>query len=540
MSDFTQIKCCDCGILIDPGIHSSYRCINCLKPKINEELKNGLKLDNNGDLKEITQCNECKRFQHFNGKWIHHEWESPGLLNMLLKYLHLEQQEVKIVDASFVYTEEHSRRIKINITFDRAVLDGTLDVRSNCLAEFKQKIKMCPDCQRDHNPHNWGACLQLRQRKVGHTRNLLHLEEQINKSNLTDLISEFQVVKDGFDAYFQNKNQCKIVTEFIESMLPCQKKQAVKKFKTHTENVIVMEVAPYSRYDLVIDQSGDKRVYIVEKLASTLHLVDPCTAIRKEIPAAKALNAKSAPIVLLSAKDLLPFMVLDIESQEQDHEAYNHNGIDSNAHVSSSSSSSTTLQKRGGTFAAEVQVAQEDDFETIHSVPCHLGGVLHAGDFVLAYDLARINPSDEIQKLLDAARGTDDNNSSSSGRGRLKNKTKNNKIKTRARGLQDIIVTRKHYPDYIKEQMKMNKNKNKNKNNANKSKGQNKEKAKERDLEDEIQDLDVYQLEDFDDEAFLQEMQTTTTTTTTTTPPPPTPTTPTENVDNVNYSSRKV
>ena len=60
------------------------------------------------------------------------------------------------------------------------------------------------------------------------------------------------------------------------------------------------------------------------------------------------------------------------------------------------------------------------------------------------------------------------------------------------------------------------------------------------DLEDEIQDLDVYQLEDFDDEAFLQEMQTTTATTTTTTPPPPTPTTPTENVDNVNYSSRKV
>ena len=57
MSDFTQIKCCDCGILIDPGIHSSYRCINCLKPKINEELKNGLKLDNN-EYSNISRTNQ--------------------------------------------------------------------------------------------------------------------------------------------------------------------------------------------------------------------------------------------------------------------------------------------------------------------------------------------------------------------------------------------------------------------------------------------------------------------------------------------------
>lgn len=45
-----------------------------------------------------------------------------------------------------------------------------------------------------------------------------------------------------------------------------------------------------------------------------------------------------------------------------------------------------------------LQVARESDLgqnDVVYEVRSHLGGILHAGDFVLGYDLERANPNDD-------------------------------------------------------------------------------------------------------------------------------------------------
>ena len=151
MSEFTKIPCCDCGLMIDPS--QSYRCMNCLSEQVQDEVKTGIKLqESSGDMIEVVQCNECFRWLHTqNGHWVHHEWESPGLLQMLLKKIGLGKNTMKIIEGKFIFTEPHSRRIIVQATFERSVLEGNLDVRSTCTAHFKQKTRMCEDCVKDKN-----------------------------------------------------------------------------------------------------------------------------------------------------------------------------------------------------------------------------------------------------------------------------------------------------------------------------------------------------------------------------------------------------
>jgi nonsense-mediated mRNA decay protein 3 len=57
-------------------------------------------------------CKACGRYLVPPKQWIHAELESKELLTFCIKRIK-GLQKVKLVDASFIWTEPHSKRIKV-------------------------------------------------------------------------------------------------------------------------------------------------------------------------------------------------------------------------------------------------------------------------------------------------------------------------------------------------------------------------------------------------------------------------------------------
>ena len=107
-------RCCMCGVMMPPNQSST--CINCLKTQV--DITDGIT-----KAGIIHQCRECQRY--LRPPWVHCELESKELLTLCLKNVK-GLKRVKLIDAGFVYTEPHSKRLKVKISIQSEVLNGTL------------------------------------------------------------------------------------------------------------------------------------------------------------------------------------------------------------------------------------------------------------------------------------------------------------------------------------------------------------------------------------------------------------------------------
>lgn len=64
----------------------------------------------------VQQCRNCLRYNR--PPWAAAAWESRELLTLCLKKIP-GLSKVKLVDASFVWTEPHSKRIKLKLTIQK-------------------------------------------------------------------------------------------------------------------------------------------------------------------------------------------------------------------------------------------------------------------------------------------------------------------------------------------------------------------------------------------------------------------------------------
>lgn len=72
-------------------------------------------------------------------------------------------QKVKLVDAGFIWTEPHSKRLKVKLTIQDEVMNGTI-LQQGFVVEFVVENHMCLDCNRANaNPNSWTACVQVGQ-----------------------------------------------------------------------------------------------------------------------------------------------------------------------------------------------------------------------------------------------------------------------------------------------------------------------------------------------------------------------------------------
>ena len=107
------ILCCMCGVTIAPN--RAGRCMSCLRQEV--DITDGI-----GKELELIQCPECFKYLSVKGAWMACEWESASLLALCLKKVPgITKKDITLVDAGFIWTEPHSRRIMLKVAVQKEV-----------------------------------------------------------------------------------------------------------------------------------------------------------------------------------------------------------------------------------------------------------------------------------------------------------------------------------------------------------------------------------------------------------------------------------
>jgi len=106
-----RILCCECGAVI-PSTGSAL-CSSCLKNSVDITA---------GIPKQLTLqfCRNCERYLDPPNKWIPAALESRDLLALCLRKMR-GLAKLRLVDASFIWTEPHSKRVKLKVTVQQEV-----------------------------------------------------------------------------------------------------------------------------------------------------------------------------------------------------------------------------------------------------------------------------------------------------------------------------------------------------------------------------------------------------------------------------------
>ena len=115
---------------------------------------------------EQETMNGCVRACMYRYKgistWLQCDFESQELMAFCLKNV-LGLSKVKLIDAKFIWTEPHSKRIKVQLTIQQEVLNhATLE--QPCLVVFIIRNLKCPECNKQYHNNMWRTQVQIRQK----------------------------------------------------------------------------------------------------------------------------------------------------------------------------------------------------------------------------------------------------------------------------------------------------------------------------------------------------------------------------------------
>ena len=311
-----------------------------------------------------------------------------------------------------MFTEPHSKRLKVKITIQKEATTGIV-LQNSLLIEFTENNQQCDDCQKSFTPHIWTAAVQVRQ-KVDHKRTFLYLEQLILKARTHDKCIKVSEADDGLDFYFKSKSAASSLLNFIASKIPVRTKVA-KQLISHDVHTSVYnykytlscEIAPICRDDLVLLPTklskllgGIGPLVLCYKISQNIHLVDVVTMDVQMIDS--ALYYQYPFKGFMSRKQLKEFIVIDIDTPEFDP-------------------NESRATKREGFKCVQVELRRVSDIgksEQSYLVHSHLGETITHGDSVLCYDLVTANFSEDIVDGLAAMR----------------------------KDAPDVVVVKKHYP----------------------------------------------------------------------------------------------
>lgn len=253
------------------------------------------------------------------------ELESGELLALVLKYLPGLQSKaggMSVVEAGWVWTEPHSKRLKLKLTVRKEVLHG-VTVQERVQVPLVVKWIQCEDCAKEFTEQTWKALVQIRQR-VEHKRTFFFLEQLILARRLQSRVLDIDLAKDGMDLYFSCKNTASSFVAFLGTVVPTRSKTSRKLVSEDRRNNIhrnqhtmVVEIAPLCKDDLVLLPAkgaggvggGLQGFVLVARVTSLLHLLDPTTLARAELPAAKYWRQPHPLEAVMTSKDLVQFEV---------------------------------------------------------------------------------------------------------------------------------------------------------------------------------------------------------------------------------------
>lgn len=377
-SGLQRILCCSCGTPIAPN--AANMCINCIKGQV--DITEGIP-------KQATVhfCRACERYLQPPGIWIVAQLESRELLTLCLKKLK-GLAKVRLVDAGFIWTEPHSKRIKIKLTVQKEAFHGTI-LQQVFVVEYVVANQTCDDCHKVAAQNTWKASIQVRQ-KVNHKRTFFFLEQLILKHNAHRDTVNIKEMRDGIDFYYLTKQHALRMVEFLSSVVPIRTKSSEQLISAdvHTSSAnykvsYSVEIAPICKDDLLClppklarSASNISPICICYKVGTMIQLVDPNTCKTADIRNSTYWEHEFKP--LCEAKDLVEFFVIDV--------TYDYPLVQNNKFT-----------------LANVEVCRGGDFDNSIITRSHLGHILRPGDHVVGYDLSHTNVNhQEWDRLVEA------------------------------------------------------------------------------------------------------------------------------------------
>ena len=387
-----KVHCCVCGLLIDSN--PSNMCPSCIRAHV--DITEGLQKDY-----IIVYCPECHRYHQPPKFWGRAELESRELMTLCLKKIKGLAKYV-LVDASFLWTEPHSKRLKLKITLQKEIFANTV-IQQSLQLEYEVLWQQCPACQKAATGQpQWDAVVQLRQ-KVTHKRTFLYLEQIILKHRMHEDVIRIESHPDGLDFFYGHKSHALSFVDFISAQAPATRRDAVQLVshdsKSNTavqHHTFSIEIAPLCREDLVIlppslysKLGGIGPLVLVHKVYSSIVFLDPKSLRAGEITS--TFYWKHSFDVLASSRQMVEFYVIDVSLTGMVNGRY---------------------QQAIATVCLSSEVGEGREW----IVQTHLGSLLNPGDLAKGYFLDSMNfNNDDLGKYKDDQ-------------------------------LQDVILVRKHFP----------------------------------------------------------------------------------------------
>uniref|UniRef100_A0A8B9SR53 60S ribosomal export protein NMD3 n=1 Tax=Anas platyrhynchos TaxID=8839 RepID=A0A8B9SR53_ANAPL len=350
-----NILCCHCGVPIPPN--PANMCVGCLRARV--DITEGIP-------KQLTLsfCKQCERYLQPPGTWIQCALESRELLALCLKKIKASLNKVRLIDAGFIWTEPHSKRLKLKVTVQKEVINGA--------------PQMCEDCHRIEAKDFWKAVVQVRQKTL-HKKTFFYLEQLILKHKLHQNTLRIKEIHDGLDFYYSSKQQAQKMVDFLQCTVPSRSKssQRLTSHDVHSnvynyKSTFSVEIVPICKDNVVclspkLAQSlgNMSQICVCIRVTSTVHLIDPSTLQIAEIDGNTYWRYPFNS--LFHPKQLEEFIVMDI-NRVQERKKGAGAGARSNKHT-----------------LAEAWVQKTSELDTDHQYFCstHLGHILNPGDLVL-------------------------------------------------------------------------------------------------------------------------------------------------------------
>ena len=446
MITYSKIICCICGVSMDAN--SEGICEACAKKNI--DITTGIT-----KVASLTYCRTCDRFK--KPPWMKVERESQDMMNLCLSKIK-GLNKVQVIDSSFVWTEPHSKEIKIKITIQKE-LNKSL-ISTSFIITFKEDWTQCEDCKKTFTPHQWRAVVQLRQ-KVNHKRTFLFLEQVILKHKAQSKALNIKEHPEGVDFYFSNKAQANSFCSFVHEFLICQSKTSrqlisvdEKSNEAEYKESFRLEIAPVCQDDLVIlNEEQYKKlgsigpVLLCYKQVNSLKFIDPISfetldldnntywryelksyidrkclseflilSVEEEVDYKKiAEKDKSMRIIkkIVSKKNKKEKM--DIDTNNDNDNSVNINLNETKNSIKSNMTNSSKYMERLEKKLEEKKIkivnvkcirnSEKEENKEIIEIRSFLGRKMRPGDVYYGYDLTRINISDENEEFLSKKKG---------------------------------------------------------------------------------------------------------------------------------------
>ena len=315
------ILCCICGVGMPPN--PTNMCVNCVRTQV----------DITKDIPRrctVIYCSTCGKYLQPPKHWLRAELESKELLTFCVKRLK-GLNKVKLVDAGFIWTEPHSKQLKVKVTVQDEVLNGAI-LQQSCVVDYTVVYNMCGECIRANaNPDQWVASVQVRQ-KVSHKRTFLFLEQLILKHGADKHTINVKDNADGLDFFFKSKSHALSFVDFLTQVAPVKQGKDSKELVSHDEHTsnyrykftFYCEIAHPCKDDLVVFDRRQSRALggfgplaLVTRVSNNLLFTDPSSLRQVWLDATQYWRSPIA--VIQDSKQLVEYLVLDIECVRGDY-----------------------------------------------------------------------------------------------------------------------------------------------------------------------------------------------------------------------------